>query len=457
MTESRARVVLVAIDGLSWNLLRSFVDQGLLPTFERLLKHGLSSDLEVASAVPGLDRVEKGLISPVLWTTAATGQYYFRHGIYDFFDFITNIEHPPLFGSQDVKAPRIWDILSAYQMESLVVGYYITHPATPLKGCMVSDLFGEVVSSEAVFPKMLADRLAQMLGATDYLSYARQNRLSESLLTKSVSSPRWSEQVQLFDSSWISEIETLLHQFTRLAQTEIDDFMSPARSQEEEITKSLLWYRLIYPFYRDQRFHRLFMTLLEEYPDARFAAIYYRMIDFVSHGFWVEGTGVDDDFYQAYRPVLTQTYRLMDQYLADIEAKLGDDDLLLILSDHGFVGATSLPVISSDLQNLLEYRLAEHEAPGVFIAQGKSVASEVEHPISILDVTPSILDFFELPQAKIFDGGPVPGLLHPEAPHNIPMLENYPVSLSQGRQGDISPEEEAEILKRLAALGYIEA
>jgi predicted AlkP superfamily phosphohydrolase/phosphomutase len=455
MISSKSRVFLVAVDGLSWNLLLSLVDQGLLPTFERFLEQGISGDLDVIAAVPGLDRVEKGLISPVLWTTAATGQYYFRHGIYDFCDFIANMRQPPLFGSQDVKVPRIWDILSAYQIDSLVVGYYLTYPATPVRGCMVSDLFGEVDSSQVVFPQTMADRLAQVLGASDYASYARQNRLSEAWVGKTFSSLGWSKQTRPLDPQQQSEIAAILHQFTDMPQVDIDDFCTPAASNEEEGTKSLLWYRLIYPFYRDQRFHRLFMALLDEYPDIQFATIYYRMIDFVSHGFWIKEAPVSEDFREAYQRTLPQAYCLIDQYLAEVTSKVRADDLLLILSDHGFIGMDS-PGGGNHLKIGFETKLGIHEAPGVFIAVGETVAAEMRDSVSILDIAPSIMDSFGIPQSKEFDGGPVPGLLHPSASRKIEVVDRYLTAPFSSEPDHLSREEEEQIMRRLAALGYID-
>lgn len=445
----RSRVVLVGIDGLSWNLLHRYVKDGLLPNFEQMLENGAWGDLEVTSAVPGLPGAEGGLISPVLWTTAATGQYYFQHGIYDFRDFIASPEHPLLFSSQDVKSPRIWDILTAYDLTSIVVGYYVTHPATPLNGYTVSDLFGEVGSGQVVYPAEYKDVLAQILGAPDYQSYLSQERDMGQL--EALQS--WDASLDLRDAQQRTRARSILKRFTDLPADFVDSFFEESQSGEQRQLKALIFFRLLYPFCRDERFHRLFTHLLEIARRFHFASVYYRMVDFTSHGFWTEENGVSIEFRQSYQRVLPETYQLMDSYLGDILAMLLPDDRLIVISDHGFVGQ-SPPNEETRLPDVSYYTLARHESPGVFLAYGGPVRRGLVQDVSILDIVPTILDLFEIPQAESLDGGVIPGLLHSEAPRALPRIPQYPFQRAEV-EGSLTSEEEIEILKRLEALGYI--
>lgn len=68
---ARRSLLVVGLDGVSWELLMEGASEGLLPTFGELLKHGAAGPLETLGA---FDRA-------ALWTTAATGKRPFKHGV----------------------------------------------------------------------------------------------------------------------------------------------------------------------------------------------------------------------------------------------------------------------------------------------------------------------------------------------------------------------------------------
>lgn len=70
------RVVLVGIDGATWDVIRPLAAAGKLPTFARLPSEGWSAPL----------RSMEPMVSPALWTTIATGKTPARHGIAGFLE-----------------------------------------------------------------------------------------------------------------------------------------------------------------------------------------------------------------------------------------------------------------------------------------------------------------------------------------------------------------------------------
>lgn len=70
----RKRVLIVGLDGATWDLAGPWADQGLLPTMRQLRREGAWGDLQ--STIPAL--------SPPAWTSIVTGQNPGKHGIYDF-------------------------------------------------------------------------------------------------------------------------------------------------------------------------------------------------------------------------------------------------------------------------------------------------------------------------------------------------------------------------------------
>jgi len=67
-------VAIFALDGMTWNIIDPLLKKGHLPNFERLIDGGVRGDLVIDS----------DLISPVIWTTVATGKRPSEHGIEGF-------------------------------------------------------------------------------------------------------------------------------------------------------------------------------------------------------------------------------------------------------------------------------------------------------------------------------------------------------------------------------------
>lgn len=66
--------------------------------------------------------------------------------------------------SRDIKAPRVWDLLSAAGRTSVVVGVPGTYPPTPLTGCMVSCFLAPSTDAEYTYPPELGGELARLTG-----------------------------------------------------------------------------------------------------------------------------------------------------------------------------------------------------------------------------------------------------------------------------------------------------
>lgn len=435
------RVVMLAVDGLDWSVLREGVAAGRLPALARLIEEGAWAEVPVRACVPGLGGAESGLNSPTLWTTVATGQHYFQHGVYDFSNLLDSVERPPLFQSRHVRSPRIWDVLGAHGHESLVVGYYVTHPTYPIPGCMVSDLFGETAGVDACWPRDRADELARVLEARDYATYAHEQQ--------ALGCEDAAREARSRDGAGGLVERGVLTRMTRLSQAQIDEVLA---APPDDRRRRLLRFRLVYPLLRDERFHRLFLHLL---PGAswRFATVYYRLIDFVGHGFWTRGLTLPDEFVRAYGGVVDAAYVQVDAWIDEIARRLGSQDRLIVLSDHGFAAAAHRAELAA-ASDVAELSYGRHAEPAVFIALGGAARGRIEG-LSLLDVAPSIYDFFGLPQAEALDGGVAHGLLHPQAPRPLPRIGAYAYE-RWTRHAALSQAEEREVLRRLAALGYVD-
>lgn len=134
---SRGRVVLIGLDGASWNLLAPMVDAGELPHFKALMDRGGSADL--ASVPP--------FLSPPVWTSIATSRMPEDHGVFYFYS-----------NRHAIKVPTVWDRLAAGGLRVGLYDYLVTWPPRrfPHGGFSVP---GWLRRDESVWPPDLFPRI----------------------------------------------------------------------------------------------------------------------------------------------------------------------------------------------------------------------------------------------------------------------------------------------------------
>ncbi|UCD30553.1 MAG: alkaline phosphatase family protein, partial [Planctomycetota bacterium] len=240
----------------------------------------------------------------------------------------------------------------------------------------------------------------------------------------------------------------VLNQFTNMSKDEIEALMNA--SQEQRLRK-MIEYRLVYPFVRDDRFHRIFLALLESEP-WRFATVYYRLIDFVCHGFWTAGHELPEDFERRFGNIVDRAYVWIDDCLGQVWDRLDKGDRLMVVSDHGFT--THCKTSSVDSEDLSEISYGQHAEPAVLLIYSGSRTGKIED-VTLLDIAPTILDYLGIEQAHSLDGGPIPALLHAESPRKLKAVDAYPYT-PPTETSKLTDQEQEAVMKRLAALGYLE-
>ena len=132
------RVLLVGWDGADWKTMQPLMDKGHMPNLERLVNNGMMGN--VASLTP--------MLSPILWTSIATGKHADRHGILGFAEPDPNSEGVRPVTSTSRRCKAIWNILSERGLRSGVVNWFASHPSEPVNGAIVSDRFGQGSAAE---------------------------------------------------------------------------------------------------------------------------------------------------------------------------------------------------------------------------------------------------------------------------------------------------------------------
>ena len=403
------KVLLVGWDAADWKVVHPLMEAGKMPNVERLVRNGVSGS--IATLHPPL--------SPMLWTSIATGKRPFKHGILGFAEPAPDASGVRPITNLSRTSKALWNILSQNDLRSAVIGWWPSHPAEPINGVMVSDHYhragapleeGWPLAPNTVHPPELAGTLAGL-------------RVHPDLLTPQMVEP-----------------------FIPLAR-EID------QSQDKRLAVFLR------TLAECMSIHAAAVWLLDNHP-TDFFAVYYESIDHFCHSFmryrpprqsWI----AERDF-ELYHNVVSMAYQFHDEMLGTLLRKAGGDTTVVLLSDHGFhpdhLRPTSIPDIPAG-------PAIEHRDFGILAISGPRVKKyETLHGASVLDVTPTILTLYGLPIGEDMDGKVLSQAFvkEPEIAR-IPSWEE--VRGADGRHPPhtlLDPVAAQETLERMIALGYIE-
>jgi len=123
--------VMIGWDGATFDLLRPWVEQGLLPNLAKVLAQGSARRLR--SIIPP--------ISPAAWASIMTGMNPGKHGIMDFQEFNPSdyvSQQPNLINSTHLAGTTILDIMSERGLRVCSLQIPMTYPAWPVNGLLLA-------------------------------------------------------------------------------------------------------------------------------------------------------------------------------------------------------------------------------------------------------------------------------------------------------------------------------
>ena len=150
------RLLILGLDGATFDLMLPWVEDGTLPTFSRVLERGAWGYLD---SVPNMNTAPA-------WTTFMTGKNPGKHGI---FWFAEQGEAGPaevkFMTAADRDAVSLWRFLSDAGRRVLVVNVPLTYPAEAVNGVMLAGFDAPSTKSRAFSsPEGLIDRLEAECG-----------------------------------------------------------------------------------------------------------------------------------------------------------------------------------------------------------------------------------------------------------------------------------------------------
>ncbi len=142
-------VLVIGLDGMTFDLLNPLMDIGLMPVFQNLVRTGSAGILE--SSIPP--------VSAPAWVSFQTGVNPGKHGIVDFFRYQAGSYEPTLVSPRVIKTPTVWDLLSAQGRRVCVLNVPVTYPPWPVNGYMISGFMTPGVDTAFTYPADLRERL----------------------------------------------------------------------------------------------------------------------------------------------------------------------------------------------------------------------------------------------------------------------------------------------------------
>jgi predicted AlkP superfamily phosphohydrolase/phosphomutase/tetratricopeptide (TPR) repeat protein len=404
------KVLLIGWDAADWKIINPLLDQGLMPTLEDLVDHGVIGNIATLHPV----------LSPMLWNSIATGMRPDKHGILGFIepDPKTAAVRPVSSTSRKVKA--VWNILTQRGYKTHVLGWFAGHPAEPINGISVSDLYPYAVAPldkewplppGAVHPEALRETFARLR--------MHPGEVTEAAILPMI--PRASEIDQGKDKR--------LESFAKVL------------SENCSIHNAATW-------------------ILQNQP-WDFMAVYYNGIDHFCHGFMhfhpPRMEGIPEDQFEIYKDVVNGAYRFHDMMLQTLVELAGPETTVILVSDHGFHSDHVRP---RGIPKEPAGPAVQHRNFGIVVMKGAHIKQDERiYGATLLDVTPTILTLFGLPVGADMDGRVlVQAFEQPPEIERIPSWEQeagecgmHPADLR------VDPVAAQAVLQRFVALGYVEA
>jgi tetratricopeptide (TPR) repeat protein/predicted AlkP superfamily phosphohydrolase/phosphomutase len=411
------RLLVIGLDGADWGIIDPLVEKGRMPHLASLIRSGVRSRLLTISPT----------LSPVVWTSAATGVEPHRHGILDFLVADPHGGEGQPVTSVQRRVPTVWEMLSAAGVPVGVVGWWATWPAGPVRGYLVSDrvayqLFGirpDPARGEGkTWPPELYDRIRRHVASPDSIGWDR------------------------------------VRPFLTGRRRQPGDF-------DPEETKMLEDLRTVLA--SGQTYEDIAIELQVEKP-ARFESVYFEGTDTVGHLFMSYRPPrlprVDEARFESFHDVVDRYYEMIDASLGRLlENRAGWT--VMVLSDHGFTIDAARP-LSTDSRIGHGPAADWHRRFGILVLSGPHVREGARIAgATIYDIAPTILALFGQPVPHSWPGHALGDALDPE------FLDAHPVCYrpdeperettsvaSSGEVPSIDPDA-AELREKLRSLGYV--
>ncbi len=249
-----SRTVIVGLDGVPFDMLKTLAQSGIMPNTQRLIGQG--SLRSMRSSIPE--------ISSVAWSSIITGADPAEHGVFGFMDLVSGSYKMRFPNFQDLKASPFWESCPG---QAVIINVPSTYPVREMNGVHISG-FVSLDFEKSIYPPSLVPELRRL----DY-------------------------QLDVDAQKAHTDMKAFL--------TDLDESLLARIRAYQHLWSNYDWQIFMLVFTGTDR---LMHFLFDAYEDA----------DHEHHGFFLDH------------------FRKIDGAIGEIAEKMADNDLLIMLSDHGF-------------------------------------------------------------------------------------------------------------------------
>ena len=408
------KVLLVGLDGADWKIADPLMAAGRMPNLQSLVRNGVRANL--LSITP--------MLSPVIWTSIATGVEPSRHGILDFLAPAATGASEPVT-SRARRVPALWEILSDAGAGVGVIGWWATWPADAVNGYMVTDrvayqLFGYSSDPRSAAgktsPAAAYDTVRPLIVPTDQIPWSAVAAYLEG-------SRQRPDEFSPDERQRLDEFRTLL-----AAGTTYLDVALAMRKQHE----------------------------------VQFETVYFEGTDTVGHLFMSyrppQLPSVDAEGFASFRSMVDRYYENADRMLGRLlEGREGWT--VIVVSDHGFASDATRP-LTTDSRIGHGAAADWHRRFGLFVISGPGVKRGfLMDQASVYDLAPTILAVFHQPVPRSWPGRVLGTAFTPDvfSSHPVRFRTDDPVRRGGGDPELDDAQESRELREKLQSLGYLGA
>jgi len=440
------KVILIGLDGLTWEVINPLLKEGKLPNIEKLMKNGSYGYLQTLEPT----------LTPVIWTSIATGKLPNKHWVTNF--LIWNIKgvkssirkFVPHFGveasfkmlnkitsssiissipvtSESWNSKSLWEILSENDKKVGVVGWYPTWPSYTVNGYLVTDRAHCLDLQSRFYPESLEEEVK------DLIALPHQYHLS---FKRTVHS--------------LGPITDGIDQFINFLENVDYSYVPVTNANRNNILEIFK-----FEYLKDKTYMNIGKYVLKN-KDLDFFAIYLHGTDAVAHCFWKWREpefypDVNENEIRMFGNTIDKYYIYMDSFIGELLKNVDEKTIVIIVSDHGekaLYGGHGRHKFQS---------LHDISTPGVIIMHGDHIkgGKNLDHA-TVLDITPTILYLMGFPIGKDMDGKVLINsierdFLNKNPIHYIDSYEIYPKGVSKPSTSYV----DEQIKQHLRALGYL--
>ena len=428
-TPSKLKILVVGIDGGSFAVIDPMIAAGGLPAMTRLMENGTRGPLRSVSPSR----------SPSIWTTIATGRAAKDHGVQS---FTRPSDESRLITSNERSVNALWNWASAFDKRVGFNGWWVTWPAEPVQGWMVSD-------------RITRSRWSEWLDGDVAQNLTHPSNLASELLPLLVdpAKPPMDEIAAMAD---FSEAE----------------LASLAAAEEPIFGDRLSVFKFAYCAQRS--YENIALHMLEkEQPDLM--GVFLIANDSICHTHWQfhepeAFEGIDPAEAARLGKLIPSIQEHNDRYLEKLLSKVDEDTIVFVVSDHGFqasgvltesIKAKDYKSARAEAEKIGQLALMQpgmHHLDGIFMARGPYIKQGFQLKASVYDLAPTILALMGLPVADNLEGRVLTEMIEPAffEKHPLTTIDSYDRLL--GRTLIPLPEDGDDDagMDQIKALGYVD-